>query len=69
MFCGSIESVREIGRVICEGACPKLDFLFVSMKDKDPTLPSGSEGESLQLEEVSTWLSGRGIDFDYYYYD
>ena len=55
MFCESVESVLEVGRVLSEGACPKLRYLFVGHK------AAYSDLSVRGVKEFKTVLKGRGI--------
>ena len=68
VYCDSIDNFREIGLVLREGACPKLEEAFAGLKGKDPTILSGSEQGDVRLEEVRTWLDRRGVRFYHYYF-
>ena len=54
LFCNSVEDEREFARVLCEGACPKLYYLYVYVV---------ARGDSCRryISELRTLLSGRGI--------
>ena len=59
--CDSVESMREVGRVLRDGACPKLQSLIVYLKTAATDFTDSSEDEATCIEELRTWLSERGI--------
>ena len=56
--CDSVESMREIGRVLRDGACPKLQSLCVDLK-KDAT--DSLDDRDVCIEELRIWLSERRV--------
>ena len=73
--CDSFYSMQEVGRVLHQGACPKLRYLYIGVKGAD--LADSSEDEHIPLkeeedaysEELSAWLDERGIGLSYYYFE
>ena len=48
--CDSLESLGEVVRVLREGACPKLRWLYVGLKDSDPSSRRRVKGLSSSLK-------------------
>ena len=55
VFCDSVERLLELGQVLLEGACPKLQILRLALRE------SGASSVRHHIDELQSRLSERGI--------
>ena len=72
--CDSFDTFRGLVHVLLEGACPKLQSLSITLKNRNTAVPLVGGGPTIAfgrtedtcVKELSTCLCGRGVRLTYH---